>query len=133
MNARILAVILGFCALITVPGCGTVGNHIPFGSNWPELNRVYGGVRFDLQAAAEEIQKTRDKNDHQLPLLILVGTPFLLVDVPLCAVADTILLPWDLARSISLHKGNSEDLSIASSEPKHPAHQNIHTNEYDGP
>jgi uncharacterized protein YceK len=81
----------------TASGCGTLYNHEigPCPKQRDDVCRVYGGVRKDLEEAASVFDPAADEAGHGLAQVALVplATAFLVVDLPLCAVADTLALP----------------------------------------
>jgi len=87
-----------FVACLT-SGCGTLINQSPpmsmlnvTGERRP--HRAYGGVRTDVELAKDSVA-TVLQGEKEYRSMFLV--PLLIaVDLPLSAVTDTVLLPWDL-------------------------------------
>jgi uncharacterized protein YceK len=82
-------------ALVLIQGCSTYVTHLP---SYPsDTARIYRGTRFDAQRLREAIApKKGDETfgDPELATMILFLLP---LDLPLAIVADTLLLPYDLA------------------------------------
>lgn len=83
-------------ALLTV-GCMSVANHSPyFCPNEATRERVYGGVLLDVEGAGAALGAVA-RGEASRPLEVLeafwISGVLLGIDLPLCAVADTLLLP----------------------------------------
>jgi uncharacterized protein YceK len=80
-------------------GCGTLSTHgIP---EQPDTSRVYRGTQLHAHLlrsgiAPKETDETHDNT--KLRVLILAGSPFIIADLALSLVADTLLLPYDATR-----------------------------------
>jgi uncharacterized protein YceK len=87
-------------ALMLTQGCGTLSTHgVP---EKPDAPRVYRGTQHDahlLRSGVAPKDTDETHNNTELRVLILVGSPFLLADLALSLVADTLLLPYDATRS----------------------------------
>lgn len=78
------------CMLLaaTPNGCGTLANVGPAGTR-----QVYGGVRLSAQAGSRYLADlSKDCAGCSAMVLPLAGY-FLVIDVPLCVLADTLTLP----------------------------------------
>lgn len=109
------ALTLVLLAALSAVGCGTLANHNPevsYANCAFRPNRIYGGVRADAEVLATPVgMLARGQSllaDHpELPgevpsqeEKIIAGVmlkPTALLDLPLSFVADTIMLPWDIA------------------------------------
>ena len=88
-----------------ITGCGTISDlqhprHIPAGT--------YGGVRLDSEAIDYTVSHERAYPLYKWVDSTMVG-PLLIVpvagmDMVMCAIADTLVLPYTLSRSQELHK-----------------------------
>jgi uncharacterized protein YceK len=79
------------CLLFGVSGCGTFDSLVVERfSDDPRPPSVYSGVKFDVETAAWSFDS--DQSTIR-PLLGPVGGCFAIVDVPLSAIADTVVLP----------------------------------------
>ena len=88
-SARLLAIAFIACSLTSLPSCGTYLD--AFSSSPHDGPRAYGGVRWDFE--------TIDFSNAGF-LVTIYKAIYLLVDVPLSAVADTILLPYTFPREL---------------------------------
>jgi uncharacterized protein YceK len=91
--------------LISMTGCGTLYNNEigPCPKYRPDMYRVYGGVRKDLENLGPTCRDAAEK-EEALPLRVLsvMGTLGLLtIDLGLSAVGDTITLPRIIAVQIA--------------------------------
>jgi uncharacterized protein YceK len=90
-----LWVLFSACMLVLVQGCGTYASHLARkGANSP---RIYRGTRYDAARLRDAIvagEKDETHNDAELRTLIFIVMP---IDLPLSFVADTLLLPYDIA------------------------------------
>ena len=88
-------------------GCGTIVNLTdevaPAGLN-PGRREMYGGIRWDIDTAWPLGQPAASHNEDwpNLPRFF-----FFLLDLPCCAIADTVTLPYTAAYSLGLFGGNS--------------------------
>jgi uncharacterized protein YceK len=103
-------------AVLLAGGCGTIVNLTdevaPAGLN-PGRREMYGGVRWDFDTAWPLGQPKSSHNEYwpNLPRYF-----FFLLDLPCCAIADTVTLPYTAAYSLGLSfNGNS------SPAPRRPA------------
>lgn len=95
--------------LAMLSGCGTIRDNWG-GPRESGKQRVYGGVRRNLEAMKES-----DANswNSQEPLVFVMSPACMLahsIDLPLCAVADTVLLPISLPLAL-LRNTDSGDTS----------------------
>jgi len=86
MNARD---IFGFAMLALCAGCGTVVNHT---TDTMTRAGAYSGVRLDADTISYASQ-TNSEGSYGVWMI-----PFLAIDMPISAVADTLLLPYDLIK-----------------------------------
>ncbi len=91
-------------AVFGLAGCGTVKNleDRPMGYFRPKGDaekRVYGGVRIDAEWASGYFVRDGDW---------FLGTYLLAVDLPLCAVADTMTLPITLCAAWTAHRDTGQ-------------------------
>jgi len=114
MKQGALTLVMLLAALSAV-GCGTLANHNPdvsYANCTFRSNRIYGGVRADAEVLATPVgMLARGQSllaDHaELPgevpsqeEKIIAGVmlkPSVFLDLPLSFIADTIMLPWDIA------------------------------------
>jgi uncharacterized protein YceK len=99
MTARLSALALCLALCLPLAGCGTIVSKF-FQDDLPEAERVepgvYSGVRTDWKGAPIW---WAGENDESLGWTMLRRAYLILyfaIDFPLSAVADTILLPYDL-------------------------------------
>lgn len=92
MSARFRpAVALVLVLVASASGCGTVLNiQREFATPTAPLPEFYGGVRFEY-----DFITTPQEPPFDVRFLFL---PFILIDLPLSAVADTVTLPWVAVR-----------------------------------
>jgi uncharacterized protein YceK len=94
-----LGILFSASVLMLTQGCGTLSTHgIP---EQPDTPRVYRGTQLDAHllrsgVAPKETDETHDGTE--LRVLILAGSPFIVADLALSLVADTLLLPYDATR-----------------------------------
>lgn len=94
-------VVLGLASAVLLSGgCMSVANHSPyFCPDEAKRERVYGGVRLDVEgagAALGPVARGEVSRPREVVQAVWVGGVLLGVDLPLCAVADTVLLPRTL-------------------------------------
>jgi uncharacterized protein YceK len=98
--SRLLAVVGLLSASLMSNGCMSLANHAPyFCPDETKRERVYGGVRLDVERGAGMLvwAARGDASGPTEALQAVAGGGLLLfVDLPLCAVADTLLLPHTL-------------------------------------
>jgi uncharacterized protein YceK len=85
---------LGVLVTGSFQGCGTIASHLPPPKGEPLPATAIGqyrGVQWDLKLLDTGVRMT-DPGAENLETLFL---PLYLADLPLSAVADTILLPFD--------------------------------------
>jgi uncharacterized protein YceK len=107
LSLRALRLAIG-AAVLLAGGCGTIVNLTdevaPAGLN-PGRREVYGGIRWDIDAAWPLGQPAASHNEYwpNLPRFF-----FFLLDLPCCAIADTVTLPYTAAYQLGLtSSGNS--------------------------
>lgn len=93
MRRTLLCTLAAGCLLSSV-GCGTFLNQSPKGSYFNVTGtrrpyRVYGGVRTDLEVVFSPLE---NKAIEDVPFRVV----YIVVDLPLSLVADTIALPFDV-------------------------------------
>jgi uncharacterized protein YceK len=106
-------------------GCGTMLTNLGgFSSIQGHYMEPYGGVKASLESGTECFKKAIDlQPEHRLPpeddrwFLLLGGTYVLALDVPMCAIADTLTLPITIratlngeARTGPVHWGGGDKL-----------------------
>lgn len=102
-----VGVVLALCAVLALSGCGTMRNMrgSDDGSSSTGIDAlppesVYGGVRMRAQQAWTLTFAPLGEKDVPLGLGMAAGmasvpvTLLVLADVPFCAIADTLTLPW---------------------------------------
>jgi len=90
---RVLVSIL----LLAMTGCGTFLAHTDLtddSGKAPYQTGVYAGVRLD----AEFVHDTWSPHNGEDTADRIFLTPIILLDMPFSAIADTVLLPFDLTR-----------------------------------
>ena len=80
----VILVILAICLSAVAQGCGTFVDTLGVHGQGP---RIFGGVRTDIDAFS-----FRNLEVYMYPLLFL----YMIIDVPLSAVFDTLLLPYTI-------------------------------------
>jgi uncharacterized protein YceK len=100
MGLRWFPVFFVLTGLFAANGCGTVLNlrtepSMKLASHTPE---VYGGVKFDAEAMSVFMRQSalHDCDTQGRVLSLGLAAYSLLIDLPLCAVADTLTLPITL-------------------------------------
>ncbi|MDD2235771.1 MAG: YceK/YidQ family lipoprotein [Kiritimatiellae bacterium] len=93
---KILTVLLLICLLLA--GCGTIMT-LRDDRDPKERTYVYSGVRMDCFVVKEIFDP---ETVYFLPKWIAL--PFVVVDVPLSACADTVCLPYTIPKAISVDK-----------------------------
>ena len=86
------------CVLAAIAGCGAIGDHLIDGPV-RHVPLPYGGVREDVQSIAYTAKNVVTGDSPRLAPKVLieeVGGMFAIADLPLSAIADTILLPVTL-------------------------------------
>ncbi|MFK7853223.1 MAG: YceK/YidQ family lipoprotein [Granulosicoccus sp.] len=100
LTARKILVLLS--AVFVLNGCGTIGNSVirAFDEDTckPPVS-VYGGVILDGQIIYTTIEDGFGKHGYKTPAFI-----FAVVDMPLSAVADTLMLPVTIPVHLSYGK-----------------------------
>ena len=100
MARRIVVVMSAFAASLS-GGCGTYITHSPYlCADDAKRDRVYSGVRWELDEADRvmgPVVRGEDFGPRAVADAIWWGG-VCLVDLPMCAVADTLLLPRTLER-----------------------------------
>jgi uncharacterized protein YceK len=97
MPKTVLLPTLAACVVVGLSGCGTVYDTCRM-SPWGQTFRVYGGVRQD----AQEVRDCTARACGPLPdarCWDIVRAGMAAADVPLSAVADTLLLPVTIPHS----------------------------------
>ena len=92
--------IIAIAALaITSFGCGTAGSLVFTGGytkEFPETSFVYGGVRSDAKMLSNAFRDAGKAKVDEIPEAaagVLVTGMVVVIDLPLSAIADTILIP----------------------------------------
>jgi uncharacterized protein YceK len=102
------SVVIAACAFLALgaSGCGTIVNHSEPGSyfnyrgGYPPY-RPFGGALVATDGVVTNIERVWDYEKDYEPLqAAAVAAAFLFIDLPLSAVADTILLPFDVVNTI---------------------------------
>jgi uncharacterized protein YceK len=93
--------------LVSMAGCGTLMD-MPAPCHGPDNPwRVYGGVRNDFEMAQANLADMANASPD-VKTAKVVGCAFCALDMPLCAAADTIMLPltvpFSLARVVESRK-----------------------------
>lgn len=120
---------LGIVVLL-LGGCGTMGNlSVGRRQGWKNA-LIYGGVRRDVQSAADWVDHdwTWGKNlDILQDVGTVVGVVLVGIDVPLSAIADTVTLPltvpvaiWTRARTPAAAGRQSAPTPPPVAEPINP-------------
>ncbi len=84
--------------LVLLSGCGTLATTIGRSAYRPEQNLPsgpYAGVRFDYQGFVEYWHREPAGVHASEPVRKSFLVLRFVLDVPLCAIADTLLLPFD--------------------------------------
>lgn len=105
--------------LAVLSGCGTMRDQWG-GPRESGKQRVYGGVRRNLEAMKES-----DANswNSQEPLVFVMSPARMLaysLDLPLCAVADTVLLPLALLRNTDSRSTSANPSANGASKESRP-------------
>lgn len=114
---------LAVASLFLLEGCGTLLNTCWF-TPTEEVNRVYGGVRVDVQLAQEAAVAARDGKDFSERFRAMTGSALMIADVPLSAIGDTLTLPITIPASINREPEHRQ--AIRSSDTPSPG---LHPNE----
>jgi uncharacterized protein YceK len=106
MKARIMAACAVLAGMVNLTGCGTMVNMcLPKGENKTPPMQVYGGVQADHNFFApsdlEVVLETHGNSSMKFMRNVL--TPFVMLDVPLSFVGDTVTLP--VTFSVGLYEG----------------------------
>ncbi|QKX17646.1 YceK/YidQ family lipoprotein [Microbulbifer sp. YPW1] len=91
-----LAIII---TILAVSGCGTTlryTHNIEHKKCHPNNNYIYGGVTADLALMCSAVQQ-----ENPLKMLFI---PVIALDLPLSAVADTVLLPVSIPKQKKIEK-----------------------------
>ena len=95
----LLGILFSACGLMLTQGCGTLSSHgVP---EKPDAHRIYRGTQHDvnlLRSAIAPRETDETRKDTEQRALILAGSPFLIADLALSFVADTLLLPYDATK-----------------------------------
>ncbi len=92
---RLLVNLGVICLACLTCGCGNYINTV--GLKNAHEDRIYGGVRVDVEAETTIVKEAIDRPEAiilELPIL----TAMYLIDLPLSFVADTLTLPWVIYR-----------------------------------
>src|SRR5271165_4053817 len=101
MVRKAIAAVLALTSAVCAIGCGTFCNLLPSGRymhvQWTNTPRqVYGGVQFDLgmgwESIAELLNSSKKANLGDATYIAAIGIYFVAVDLPVCAVMDTLTL-----------------------------------------
>jgi uncharacterized protein YceK len=134
MVSRATFVILALATALGLAGCGTLCN-LPKESGvtvWDETphDRIYGGVLRDVASGTRCLHETvaADCKDGRLDNLV-AGSYWLLVDLPLSAVGDTLTLPLTIPASLPAPYKSSgpEQWWIAQPECGPGVHDSAHS------
>ena len=125
--SRIVAVVGLVSAVLLSGGCMSVANHSPyFCPNEAKRERVYGGVRLDVEgagAAFGPVARGEVGRPREVLQAVGVGGVLLAVDLPLCAVADTLLLPRTLRARRERQPAVLPPAGDAPNSPQSPSEQ----------
>jgi uncharacterized protein YceK len=117
MTRRGFTILLVLGLTCAASGCGTLHNvglgGCCCGGGRAERLKVYGGVRHDLTAAGEsaaEVVAGVDPLPRRVGMMALQGV-VTVVDLPLSAVADTLLLPVTVRAAVA----RQQPASVSSS------------------
>jgi uncharacterized protein YceK len=100
MAKAVVVIILGITVIPALSGCGTVvGN----GGLWsaPHYMEIYGGVKTDIDAEACCLKTLIKPTKDDSRAASLLGGTCALIDLPLSAVADTLILPWTVKATLN--------------------------------
>ncbi|MCI0456174.1 MAG: YceK/YidQ family lipoprotein [Gemmataceae bacterium] len=107
MSRKPITVALGLAVACVVGGCGTVLNTVNLAPHGEAPQRVYGGVQFDAEEGVQAIKQAFESDDQLpdterggRPIALATGAYYLLIDLPLCVVGDTLTLPWTVAAEL---------------------------------
>jgi uncharacterized protein YceK len=90
--ARRVTLNLSLLAATALPACGTISSaFVGMDDRSYEVGGLFPGVRYDLDKAKERIANADS------PPQYVFTVAYCLIDMPLCAVCDTLSLPWALA------------------------------------
>jgi uncharacterized protein YceK len=89
-----------FCAsvLLLAQGCGTIYSHDLAPGELPGDPQIYRGTHFDAHLLRKAIAPKETIDDTEQRAFLWVFLPFILADLPLSVVADTIVLPFEVSR-----------------------------------
>ncbi len=103
MTRAWVSIILGLAAVSTLSGCGTMlGN---MGGLGPRRYEIYGGVKTDFDAEADCFNSLIKPTTSEWRGSAILPGAFLLIDLPLSAVADTLTLPWTIKATLDGEAG----------------------------
>jgi uncharacterized protein YceK len=113
--------LIGLFVACLTSGCGTFLNQQPPGSmsnidGERRPYRAYGGVRTDLDFATQSLG-ILIRGEHQYGYAFLVPL-FIAADLPFSAVADTLLLPWDLKGEIKWRRDGRPSPKVTPQSPE---------------
>jgi uncharacterized protein YceK len=80
------------------------------GLNLRHRMEPYGGVKICLEAGTQAFNEVWNRSTDRPVITLVGGTYMLTIDMPLCAIADTLTLPWTIK---SLIKGESTTSPVA--------------------
>jgi uncharacterized protein YceK len=95
MARPVLMPILAVAVTALGSGCGTVQNNIVLGPPPPDCAMVYGGVRTDMAMVCDYIAHPEHRDRYRGDMIA-----YTFLDVPLCVIADTLLLPLTVAHAV---------------------------------
>jgi uncharacterized protein YceK len=94
--ARRRASALAPVLVLSLTGCGTMGSYVhtvPVGEGDPLGFYAYSGVREDVEAIRQDIADARKNDSGAERVGACMEVAFWCIDLPLSAVADTLMLP----------------------------------------
>ena len=113
MERAVSWAVLGF-AVSSISGCGTIGTCCS--SDPGEFLRPYSGMRLDdqlLKSSAEKVQtaKNHEPGSIYIPIFDYLQVIRSACDLPLCAVADTAILPITIPYTLSRKRGKESSIT----------------------
>jgi uncharacterized protein YceK len=122
VRVKLCSLLFAIASLVQ-SGCGTLINlDIKDGGR---VSEIYGGVRFDIEIANNQVQGARDGGqrlfggEHGPVSCLVTAIAIGLIDVPICAVLDTATLPFTIYATIERGtlKCWSQEFSLPVSAP----------------
>ncbi len=119
MRTRGVLANLAILAVGLFAGCNTmIGNLGGYGRFRGHYLEPYGGVKLSLEAGTECWREATDSTHAERIGPFLAGTYVLGVDLPLCAVADTLTLPITIRAA---QRGETINTPLIIDRPPTPA------------